>query len=398
VTVQLDSRAAEEGLSPWRAADERTRQRRRWLLSGVLVVFVASVVVFGVPTGREWLTAWMLLTLLAACGGRLAVWRRAVVKDWLPLLGVLFAYDLLRGLANEFGGSVFGLARWRSNPDNIVSVARAHMDSPINADKWMFDGTVPTTWLQDRYFDLGVVHWYDRVAVTVYLSHFLLSLGLAILLWCISYHTFRRYLATLVTLTLITLVTYVLYPAAPPWMAGLNGHLPPVSRVVRETLAAMSSTTVNTAVEKGAAYSNPVAAMPSLHAAIPAMLMLFLLGHRPLVAASRAGGVHGGDGGHARLHRRALRRRRARRVALRRGQRRRGAARGRVAAAPTPAARRLDRDLFAQRVHRAVLPEGDLLDEPGPHEGARDDGRHHQEDRLHAVGEAGEDQVPDAVG
>jgi membrane-associated phospholipid phosphatase len=32
---------------------------------------------------------------------------------------------------------------------------------------------------------------------------------------------------------------------------------------------------VNTAVEKGAAYSNPVAAMPSLHAAIPMMLALF---------------------------------------------------------------------------------------------------------------------------
>jgi membrane-associated phospholipid phosphatase len=32
---------------------------------------------------------------------------------------------------------------------------------------------------------------------------------------------------------------------------------------------------VNTAVEKGAAYSNPVAAIPSLHAAIPMMLVLF---------------------------------------------------------------------------------------------------------------------------
>jgi membrane-associated phospholipid phosphatase len=37
----------------------------------------------------------------------------------------------------------------------------------------------------------------------------------------------------------------------------------------------LGSETVNTAVEKGAAYSNPVAAMPSLHAAIPMMLALF---------------------------------------------------------------------------------------------------------------------------
>ena len=33
---------------------------------------------------------WMLLTLWAACAGDWGVWRRAVVRDWLPLIGVLF--------------------------------------------------------------------------------------------------------------------------------------------------------------------------------------------------------------------------------------------------------------------------------------------------------------------
>jgi hypothetical protein len=252
------------------------------MLTVVAVAFCVAAVFAGVPTGREWLTAWILVALLAACGGRLAAWRRVVLRDWLPLLGVLFAYDLLRGLANEIGGSLFGLSAWKSNPDNALTThpttARAHMDGVIDADKWLFGGHVPTTWLQDRYFELGHVHWYDRVAVFVYLSHFFVSLTLAIVLWCVGYDVFRRYLATLVTLTLITLVTYVLYPAAPPWMAALNNHLSPVTRVVRTTLSELGSTTVNTAVEKGAAYSNPVAAMPSLHAAIPMMLLLFFWG------------------------------------------------------------------------------------------------------------------------
>jgi len=281
VTVQLDGVAPEETalVSPWRLADAATRARRRRMLLGVVVAFALFVGLAGVPTGREWLTLWVLAALFAAVGGDVAVWRRAVVKDWLPLMAVLFTYDLLRGLANEVGGSLFGLPQWFSNPGNKVSVARAHLLEPMRVDRWLFDGHVPTVWLQQHLYTPGVAHWWDKVAVVVYLSHFLVSLILAIVLWCVNYQLFRRYLAVLVTLTLVTLTTYVLYPAAPPWMAGLNEKLPHVDRVVQATLSVVGSETVNTAVEKGAAYSNPVAAMPSLHAAIPMMLAIFFWPH-----------------------------------------------------------------------------------------------------------------------
>jgi hypothetical protein len=276
MTTQLeDTRPRDRDLSPWRQADARMRHRRRRMLLAVVVAFTLFVALAGVPTGREWLTLWVLVTLLAAVGGDVVVWRRAVVRDWLPLLAVLFAYDLLRGVANEVGGQLFDLDRWRSNPSNVLSVVRAHLTEPPAADRWMFGGHVPTVWLQQHFYDPGVAHWWDRVAVPVYLSHFLVSLILAIWLWCVNYQLFRRYLATLVTLTLITLTTYLLYPAAPPWMAALNGRIPHVDRVVQATLSVLGGETVNTAVEKGAAYSNPVAAMPSLHAAIPMMLALF---------------------------------------------------------------------------------------------------------------------------
>ncbi|HUR13339.1 MAG TPA: phosphatase PAP2 family protein [Mycobacteriales bacterium] len=276
MTTQLeDARATGSDLSPWRLADARTRHRRRRMLLLVVVAFTLFVGFAGVPTGREWLTLWILVTLLAAVGGDVAVWRRAVVRDWLPLLAVLFAYDLLRGVANEVGGALFDLDRWRSNPSNVLSVARAHLTEPLGADRWMFGGHVPTVWLQEHLYDPGVAHWWDRIAVPVYLSHFLVSLILAIWLWCVNYPLFRRYLATFVTLTMVTLMTYLIYPAAPPWMAALNGRIPEVDRVVQATLSVLGGETVNTAVEKGAAYSNPVAAIPSLHAAIPMMLALF---------------------------------------------------------------------------------------------------------------------------
>ena len=144
-------------------------------------------------------------------------------------------------------------------------------------DELLFGGHVPTVWLQQHFYTPGTVHWWDALAVPVYFSHFFVSLGVAVLLWALSYRLFRRYVWTLVTLTVITLATYALFPTAPPWMAGLpaNHALPEVARLVPDTLRALGGHTVNSAVERGAAYSNRVAAMPSLHGAIPMMLLLF---------------------------------------------------------------------------------------------------------------------------
>ena len=58
-------------------------------------------------------------------------------------------------------------------------------------------------------------------------------------------------------------------------MAGLNGHLPEVTRVVSTTLEATGIGTVRSAVQRGEAYANAVAAIPSLHAGVPMMVLLF---------------------------------------------------------------------------------------------------------------------------
>ena len=76
-------------------------------------------------------------------------------------------------------------------------------------------------------------------------------------------------------LTLLTLATYALFPAAPPWMAGLNGYLPEVARVVSTTLEATGVGTIRSAVQRGEAYANAVAAIPSLHSGVPMMVLLF---------------------------------------------------------------------------------------------------------------------------
>ncbi len=99
-------------LSPWQAISPQARARRRSLFVAVGVLFAAVSVPFGFPTGREVITAWVLVLLLGACGGEWRIWRRSVVHDWLPLIAVLFLYDFLRGSADELGARLATCRRW----------------------------------------------------------------------------------------------------------------------------------------------------------------------------------------------------------------------------------------------------------------------------------------------
>jgi len=266
-------------LSPWRAISPAAQARRTKLLLAVAVLFVVVSIPFGFPTGRDVITAWVLLLLLAACGGEWPVWRRAVTHDWLPLIAVLFAYDFLRGAADELGSRLVALPALDNGKVGEAGTDYAHVLPPLRADEvlfgWLTGGEVPTVWLQDQLYVAGDVRWYDIVIVPVYMSHFLVPMVLAVALWLGSYHLFRRYVWTLVALTVMTLATYALFPAAPPWMAGLNDYLPEVARVTSETLQSTGISTIRSAVQRGEAYANAVAAIPSLHSAVPMMVLLF---------------------------------------------------------------------------------------------------------------------------
>ena len=266
-------------LSPWHAISPAAQSRRKRLLILVGALFVLVSIPFGFPTGRDVITAWVLLLLLAACGGEWPVWRRAVVHDWLPLIAMLFLYDFLRGAADELGSRLVSLPALANGKTGPEGTDYAHVLPQLRADEvlfgWLTGGQVPTVWLQDRLHVAGEVRWYDIAIVPVYMSHFVVPMLLAILLWLFAYHLFRRYVWTLVVLTLLTLATYALFPAAPPWMAGINGYLPDVARVTSETLQATGIGTIRSAVARGEAYANAVAAIPSLHSAVPMMVLLF---------------------------------------------------------------------------------------------------------------------------
>ena len=266
-------------LSPWHSVGPRAQACRRPLLALVVLAFVLVSLWYGYPTGRDVITAWVAALLLAACGGNVLVWARSVVRDWLPLTAVLFLYDRLRGSADAFGARLADLPALANGKPGPEGTDRAHVLPQLRADEvlfgWLTGGEVPTVWLQDELYVRGTLHWYDLLLVPVYMSHFIVPIGLAVWLWVRRYDLYARYAWTLVTLTLLTLTTYALFPAAPPWMAGFNGYLPEVARVTGEVLRETGGTTVSSFVQQGEAYSNSVAAIPSLHSGFPAMVLLF---------------------------------------------------------------------------------------------------------------------------
>lgn len=224
------------------------------LPAAYLVALGISIAVDGLPLARDQLFLWLLMGL-AACSA--AAWRSwgIMLLEWLPLLALLVAYDFLRGAVS-------------------VPPGHAHVVPQVDADRALFGGDVPTVWLQHHLYDPGHVHWYDVAAWCVYLSHFFVVWIVAAVLWRVAHDRYRRYAALTVALSLGAFLTYWLYPAQPPWLAGQLDTIAPVARVVPTVWGHLGVPTAQSLWENGSLV-NLVAAMPSLHASFPFMLLLF---------------------------------------------------------------------------------------------------------------------------
>ena len=141
-------------------------------------------------------------------------------------------------------------------------------------------GTVPTVFLQEHLWHGALdLRWWDYAAWGVYVSYFLATYLLAGFLWFVARDRFRRYVAAVSLLALMGFATYALFPAAPPWMASSLGELEPTTRTIGIVAGQLPWLDFSTLFERGAEYANPVAAVPSLHAAYT---LLFAITHDEL--------------------------------------------------------------------------------------------------------------------
>ncbi len=228
------------------------------LLLGTLVLLV--VVRSGVPPYFFVLAVAVSLAAVfvtARAGGNFRVWAVYV------LAFVLFVY--LRALADETG-----------NPARFGYV--------VTLEKTLFMGSVPTLWLQEHLYAAGKVGALEVSSLIVYSSYFLAPHLMALAVWRLDPGRFRPYvLAILGTFFACLAVSYVV-PTAPPWKAGLVGDLPHVFRIIRDISGGVSPDGYRRAYE--IAGSNDVAAMPSLHMAIPLIIAFMAWRLHPVAGAA----------------------------------------------------------------------------------------------------------------
>lgn len=233
------------------------KPKKSIILNNKFIYIIPIVYILAVSSFMLWHRAWLspdqffafaiFATLLL---GRV----KQFISDWVPVLLLLFGYEYLRGVIP------------------ILSL-NPHIFPMINADKFLF-GFLPTIKLQTVLFTGNLIHWYDYLAVLLYISHFIVPMIVAFLFWLYDRKFFKKYTTAFLILSYLAFITYILFPAMPPWMASKSGYLPPLEKIMDQVFQSFARPISVPSIYQffGA---NLVAAVPSLHAAYPWLIFLF---------------------------------------------------------------------------------------------------------------------------
>lgn len=241
------------------AATPVSRRRRRpaALVFRFRLVLVAccyalfSIKLGGLVLEHHLIVAWLCILLIVASLGGPGGATKKIVRDWIPIFGILLAYDYSRGAADTLGMPV-------------------HWSLPIAFDQLLF-GEVPTVRLQ-RWMNIGTSpHWYEALTAGIYVSHFFFTYIVLAVLWAKQRELWGRYFRAFIITSIIGILGYILMPMAPPWMAAEQGLIGDVTRSTNNGWTYLGIDIANTVLNHGQRLSNNVAAFPSLHLAFSAL-------------------------------------------------------------------------------------------------------------------------------
>jgi len=266
------------GPRSWPGAEERTtaqtdpsnpaalgRRNERLLLGGVLAyaaLVVALMIGGGVAITPDVLAVGFGLAAILLGRGRL------FLRDWIPFVVLLLAYELMRGVADDAGLPL-------------------HAEDLAVADRLVAGGAIPTQLLQDALRPASGLDGIAILATVVYMLHFALPLATGFVLWVARRPQYYDFVAALIVLSMAAFATYLLLPAAPPWYLADRGLLDgpdglPLIAYLKpgafETLAGLLGFDGRYlySMAFGSVNPNSVAAFPSLHVAYPFLSFLVL--------------------------------------------------------------------------------------------------------------------------
>jgi membrane-associated phospholipid phosphatase len=239
----------------------RLRLDRRRAMLAYALLLAAWTWFFGMPNDTIQIVLWLWLGTIAWNIEAEPRQHLQFLRDWWPPVLALVVYFYSRGVADNF--------------DRAISV-----QMPIDVDRWMFGGHLPTEVLQHSWCGnpcdpASDPHWYDLILTTVYASHFVTGLTIAAVLWVRNRHEFTRWMRRLVAISYAALAIYIAYPMAPPWWASREGYIDAyLPRITGRGWEDIGIDRLNLLL---GGVGNKVAAMPSLHSGIAFLVAAYAI-------------------------------------------------------------------------------------------------------------------------
>lgn len=216
-----------------------------------IVGTIASVVIFllqpSFPTPDKLLIFGIFVAMMFNLG-------LEFLKRFGPFVIMLLVYESFRGLVPDLNTRV----------DYTILPA---IDTVLGL------GQLPTVALQNLLWD-GAVKWYDFMFYIPYMLHFVLPLVLGVIIWRTKENKYWIFVTAYISVSFAGFLTYLVFPASPPWLASDLGYIKEISRISSSVWFALGVNDFPSLYNQ--ISPNPVAAMPSLHAAYATLFALFV--------------------------------------------------------------------------------------------------------------------------
>jgi hypothetical protein len=246
-------------------SDDRHSRRLFALILAVYVAGMTAAALLGYRSALSKAIALPAILLFALATNRF----RAFTRDWLVFLAVTVLFDNVRAL-------IFSATATLEWP--------IYLNYAIEWERALLGGQTAPHLLQNWFAVSGEPSPFDQLMVIVHGSHFIYFLLFCLGIWCYAPADFARCRRAMMTLMVLGLVGYLVVPTVPPHIAaGSFGAIAPL-HWLRGEIYAQAMPHVQPWFD-----TNPIAAMPSLHAAFPSLCALIAVHHLrwrawPLVA------------------------------------------------------------------------------------------------------------------
>lgn len=192
-----------------------------------------------------------VILLLAAILGKLKLF----LKDWFVFLSFIYLFDSIRGLI-------------------FISICKFNLPVytlyVIKMEKFLF-GEIPSILLQKTILNGNNFTWFEKFLTVMHGTHFVAFLFIGLIIWLYKSNSLRTFKISFCLVTFLGVSGYFLIPTVPPWIASEVLNLIP--KIIHFNILIYNMYIPD--ITAGFA-TNPIAAMPSLHAAFPILSCLIL--------------------------------------------------------------------------------------------------------------------------